>query len=47
MLCIGHCNPDGTHDPETADEWKEILAEKDALIRRLQSELTAERSVRR
>jgi len=43
MLCIGHCNPDGTHDPETVDEFREVLAERDETIARLRAELSRER----
>lgn len=39
MLCIGHCDGDGVHEPETADEWREVVREKDATIHALRSRI--------
>jgi hypothetical protein len=39
MSCSGSCDADGTHEPETAEEWREVIAEKDAYIARLQADV--------
>lgn len=39
MRCAGDCHTDGTHDPETVEEFNAIIAEKDEQIARLQREV--------
>lgn len=42
MYCNGNCDPaSGTHDPETAEEWKAVVAERDRTIATLRARLAA------
>jgi hypothetical protein len=39
MVCIGRCDRNGDHEPDSPEEWRELLAEKDARIANLEADL--------